>query len=75
MTNPYHYETEEAITRKDISDEDIEEYNYCVGVHSRTYWKELGDNPNSFYFRRLTSNLLCIKKEVFRLPFLFLLSH
>ena len=39
MTNPYHYETEEAITRKDISDEDIEEYNYCVGVHSRPFGK------------------------------------
>jgi hypothetical protein len=39
MTHPYHYETEEIITRKDISDKDIEEYNYCVGVYSKPIGK------------------------------------
>ena len=39
MTNPYHYETGEIITRKNISDEDIEEYNYCVGVYSKPIGK------------------------------------
>ena len=47
MTNPYHYETEEAITRKDISDEDIEEYNYCVGSTFRTL-ERVGYNPTLF---------------------------
>lgn len=35
MTDPYHYETGEIITREDISDEDIEEYRYYVGVCSK----------------------------------------
>lgn len=36
MTHPYHYETEEKITREDITDKDIEDYNYCIRVYSET---------------------------------------
>ena len=39
MTDPYHYETGRKITRKDISDEDIEQYHYYVGVSSKPIGK------------------------------------
>lgn len=39
MTYPYHYETEEKITREDITDKDIDDYKYCVRVYSETIGK------------------------------------
>lgn len=39
MLNPYHYKTGEIITRKDISDEDIDNYNYYVEVHLAPFGK------------------------------------